>query len=338
MTKRKRTGRKSIRNELSSSQAPPTNAKASKGMTSKKAAFGISAGVVALLIIIAVLLIIFGLAMVSRARTTPSRLGWIAFLCALGFSLSAALLVGHIRSVRGSISLDDASVLKPGSYDGIRLSRFRDSLDAVSIGAGVKAPDIKVVDLPAPLAYLAGSEYDSVFAITYELLDADFTSAEIEAIVAVLLAKTIVHPALCLRKQARNLEINPAMLAEIRSAYGNGVGGFNNIGLDCLMVILTDTFAVRETGNPMALESAIVKSAKMLEAEKVRVRGLDLYSWCTIFVGPPVAGLVWSWMLRSWREIIKLRVDNLEMIKAGRGHPIQGIIDRLSLPSPGEGT
>ncbi|MHB8894549.1 MAG: hypothetical protein ACYC99_05125 [Candidatus Geothermincolia bacterium] len=245
---------------------------------------------------------------------------WILVIAAIVvfFGLCVALPVFEIRSMRGSIALE-GDTLEPGSFDEHKFEMFSNALEAVSLGAGVKGQRVIVVDTPAPLAYLAISEGHSVQAISKELLELDFTGAEIEAVVADLLAKSIVNTASSLRGEARELAVPPAVMDEIRRHY-------ENMRFDYLIFVLADTLAVRITGQPSALKSAIVKCANKLDERKVRLRDMDESSWCQILVAPPLDGWNGFWS-RRWKEIVKLRVDNLEMIQAGRWHPGVAMMD-----------
>lgn len=277
-----------------------------------------------ILVLTLVLLIVAVPAFLIVAGATsaePPLWAWLLVVIFPFVILCVMLPLLEIRTLKDSLFLE-GNALAPGFYDEDRFRKYSDCLEAVSIGAGAALPEIRIVDTPAPLAYTADSDGHFIFAITKDLLEAELNGAEMEAVAAALLARTFFYPGSFLRKEVRELEVDRDVMKEVR------ISGANPYRINFLVIILADTCAARLTGQPAALRSAIVKCAGMLESRRVRLRDVDFDCWCGIFVGPPIAGFESMWS-RQWRKIVKLRMENLEAIEAGKWHPSYAILDRM---------
>lgn len=225
--------------------------------------------------------------------------------------LIAVLYMGY----KGSINLHDAIVLEPGEYNAARFRRFEDSLEAVSIGAGVEAPNIIVVDFPVPLAYVRNSSGAAELALGRELLAADFSGSEVEGIVADLLARIIIEREFgiggsCSSQTKDELALDRRTLDQFESVTGGKARTY------VLFSILADTRAARETGQPEALKSAILKCSALSRSGKVRVRGMDDRERCMMFVEPELAGIFAPHEM-SGGSLVNFRAENLDRISRG---------------------
>jgi hypothetical protein len=230
--------------------------------------------------------------------------------------MAIGVTIWYIKSSRPTPGLvfqpysrNKATVLGSGSYDPLRFKLFADSLSALCLGAGLDAPPMFVArfptgDIPMALAFCADMGEESsaeidwdeygghielkieqpALVITEQLLEADLTSQEIEAIVADLLAKLCLNPFEALRggtiwvgEHAKKLAFDPGMLERAM-----GELGYNAVAL---AVLLQDAWAARLTGQPGALKTAIQKSRDLLGNTAVSADIADPF----IFVDPPHA-------------------------------------------------
>jgi hypothetical protein len=141
-------------------------------------------------------------------------------------------------------------------------------------------PPLGVIRDTVPLAFI-GYESDSPdkqwrFFVTDSLLAADHNLYEAEAIMACLLAKHVVafQPK---GKLAEAVLLRDGLLNQVSVAFGR-----NPLPVT---ILLEDTWAVRVTGNPEALRSAIARSNELLRNERLELGLADPL----MFVSPPHA-------------------------------------------------
>ncbi|HEY5494437.1 MAG TPA: hypothetical protein VIK15_07565, partial [Candidatus Anoxymicrobiaceae bacterium] len=182
---------------------------------------------------------------------------------------------------------------------------------------------------PLPLAYgsTAGAETPKAVVITGKLLEADLTDAEVEAVMADVLAKLFAVPYVDMKYydiegSAKDLSLDPEMLTRVREEFF----GSPNAPL----ALLQDTWAARLTGNPKALKTAIIKSRDLMSDTPVRMDQADPL----VFVDPPFlradekTARNWGHEARelgstAWDRdrLLQLRLENLDMIAQGKRHP-----------------
>lgn len=229
-------------------------------------------------------------------------------------------------------------ILREGKYDPARYKRFRDYLDAVSLGAGVERPDLVVTKLDSPLAYVHPSRG---IAITKGLLDADIEDAHVESIMAVLLARKVLGTGEAATKEAfahraDEIGLNEYLVETVRSEFCNDSS--------CLFHLLADTYAARLIGQPDAIASAIVEADRMLVGHPKRPSRVEPR---LIFVEPPLAfgeSSPWSqrWMLPGSLEsyngmrqrVIDLRLENLRMLDFGKRQPHEEVRGGIPVTQP----
>ncbi|MFH1149573.1 MAG: hypothetical protein V1748_03775 [Actinomycetota bacterium] len=231
-----------------------------------------------------------------------------------GYMLLAIL--GKYRSNHGAIDLRKARELSPGEYDPAKLRRYKDSLEALCLGRGIEQPPIFVLDPPIPLAYVTDSDDGRGIAITGDQLEAGFTYYEAEAIVAVLLARLFLDRNIL--DDADQVTLSEEMRKELRYApreFFRELIPFRGRvwQIDREFILLADTEAIRETGEPDALRSAIVKSYELLNAGAAEVRSLDISAVNMMFVEPRVADLLGR--TRNQRRILfEERLESIDEI------------------------
>ena len=192
------------------------------------------------------------------------------------------------------------------SYDRARFNLFRSSLDGVSLGLGLEAPGLVVLNELFPDSFVTRVGGKRVVAISPPLLGLDLTNQEVEAIMAVGLANI-----LSLRTEHSRPDIHQQL--QVDSDITDQVSSFTSdksTALYCKVVLRSDTLATRITGQPGALQSAIVKVIEALEkAPKPLFNSLE-----KVLVQPPGFGG------RSDlnEELTRLRLENLERMKAGK--------------------
>ncbi|MHB8895323.1 MAG: hypothetical protein ACYC99_09140, partial [Candidatus Geothermincolia bacterium] len=143
-------------------------------------------------------------------------LGEIVFIIIMIFAVIYVAFTQYVVSGHRS-----SAVLGPGAFDAAKFKKYRDYLDAVSIGAGISAPGLVVTDLAAPLAYVH-PRYG--IAVTSELLEADLCAGDIESIVAVLMARMILDresetPGNYFDRQVKELELNESIVERVRYGF-----------------------------------------------------------------------------------------------------------------------
>jgi hypothetical protein len=235
---------------------------------------------------------------------------WVIVSCAaVAIVLAVFFLTNPSR--RGAVRLQKAWVLEDDAYDAGEFKKFKDALDAVSIGCGMQAPSLIVVDTPAPVAYVVDYPSTKEIAVTSQMIALGLTSSEIEAIAAVLLSKTIITTPSNLWKAADDYGLDPMIWNEAHAGY---------LSTRALLIVEQDTRAVRETGQPAALGSAIRKCVTALDAGKTLIVPSSLYELASLFVEPVSTG-IWPKSKKQLRdELICLRLSNLDVI-AGKVDP-----------------
>jgi len=198
--------------------------------------------------------------------------------------------------------------------------------------------------------------------ISYQLLQADFTAAEIEAIVAAVLARLVVSASYQLSNPGAGLPDRSSF--NQLSVYGPGslsglakVLGFDSVIADSLrrefygnpwpeLMLLQDTWAARLTKNPKALKNAIAKSCDLLKDKPVEAA----FSDPLVFVEPVYYRLDrhrWYWATyrnpqaaqqlataRGRDRIIQLRLENLDCIEQGMSQPFAEVRDGTPVTKP----
>ncbi|MHB8895321.1 MAG: hypothetical protein ACYC99_09130 [Candidatus Geothermincolia bacterium] len=251
--------------------------------------------------------------------------GAITIVLYFSMVIAAAAVVIAVRQVSMARSRE---VLPYQAIDAAKFKRFQDCLDALSLGIGRTSPPLLVTNVPEPLAYV-GFYKSRALAITNDMLHADFTYQEIEAIMAVLLGMTVIDTGQeeftrdIYNRWVDELKVNDSIVNLVRTDfYQDAI---------CLFPILADMWAVRLTGQPDALKDAIVKSKRLLTLSSATPRGAEP---CKTFVEPAApqgAGFInmprWLSNVRSQSSgptrdrIIQLRLENLDIIKQGMRQP-----------------
>lgn len=214
---------------------------------------------------------------------------------------------------------------RPLKENEVAFKRYWDCLEALCIGAGKVVVPLGVMDIESPLACVYHRNADEggppIPVVTNQLLAADFSYQEIEAIVAVLLAKTIVDtegflvPGDFNRPWVKELGLSDYLVGITRAE-------FQDDGT-CLFCLLADANAARLTGHPEAIASAIRKSEDLLKANEARPEKIKPQM---MFVEPPATsnrdysflkgtGFRGTGMARD--RIIQLRLESLEFIEKG---------------------
>jgi hypothetical protein len=255
-------------------------------------------------------------------------------------------------------------VLAPEQYDQARYKRFHDCLEAVCIGAGEDVPPLEVTDVPSPLAYISsealehrGSGFNLFgppppayplkpkFALGAPLLETHLEYYEDEAIMAVMLARTIISPM---------GDPNTGALGSYYDHWVKELGLSTNIventrlefmnDSTCLYVLLADAYAARLTGQPKALKQAILKSDALLRVNPNRPRDVlpNL-----MFVEPAssnqsgrvnLPGFMFQMSVhtsgRQRDRILELRVQSLDFIAQGTHQPFEEVRDGMPVTKP----
>lgn len=279
----------------------------------------------------------------------------------IGAIACIVLVVKTARKNRGTLpapySEERLTPLVPRRNTGTAFAAYADVLVGLSIGAGVPGPRVYAIRLPsrAPLAYCARVGAEQVgptpsmdIILTTDLLEREFTRYEVEAIAACLLAKKVIFPKIPVpdvaneEAAAERVGLSQDILGKLRGILPGNIYP--------AWILIMDTWAVRLTGNPEALGSAIAKSVQMLEAFPVTV------PWAnpTVFVEPPhhyeyvtdrhlpatrymgtfgyLAQVEDLGMVRD--EMIQIRLRNLDMISLGNRQPFQRVQDGAPLTGP----
>ncbi|MFH1149169.1 MAG: hypothetical protein V1748_01710 [Actinomycetota bacterium] len=243
----------------------------------------------------------------GRGGPQPSAVVGVAWLI-LGIALGAAgvaaitVMLTHRLAVsrfsgRGRRVAD--------SYSTKRCHRFREAFDAVSIGLGIQAPPLEVMDLPSPNAYVLPGGRG--LAVTPTLLEQDMSDQQVEAVMAAILARLILMPKPAVPLQRRgSVEEGPVLSDEIRHRYALGANEYMN-----RPGVLADTLAARITGNPRALIEAIVQVSWLVKKKRVTPFGVRP---AMMFIRPSMAG-------------VQERVESLEGLEKGMRRPYHEVRD-----------
>jgi len=188
-------------------------------------------------------------------------------------------------------------------YDEMRFNLFNSTLNSLSIAAGIKPPRLAVMKLPSPNSYGIDSGYTPMICVTPSLLEQELTDQQMEAIMAVAVAKILLGPRgkLPAEKSAPPLEVR------------------------------ADILAVRITKQPRALEEAIVKVAEWLTHAPARPRGVTP---SRMFLEPPLPGPWNRARNRARLEMIKSRLENLEKMERGTWQPFERVRDSKPVTLP----
>jgi hypothetical protein len=229
-------------------------------------------------------------------------------------------------------------------YDHHHYGLFKRALDAVSLGMGIGAPPLFVVELEHTNSFNTDFSDGEAVAVTPSLLSADLAEAEVEAVMAVAAAKNVY----CARGYLPGRLGSEAPLGlgeplgierkELRRKWGGSVA------IDTYALLLReDTLAARTTGQPSALISAIRKVASLLEHSPVRLKltptlCLEGYGVPpkSIFVSPPVSRWNTYYTPKGRDETIRLRLENLAAIEAALRTPDEIIRNGKPLVEPQE--
>lgn len=276
--------------------------------------------------------------------------------------VSLATAIYEARKIRGSLpvpySIDRVKPLNARAIAQSEFKVYKDALDALCLGKGMQYGRLHVVSSSRPLAYLARLGWlpasgilinrRTAMVLSDELLEEDYTHQEIEAVMAVLLAKavfvrmTVKSSWSRVENAAEEIGVNPSLMEDINEEFApNWL---------LLLPIVEDTWAVRLTGLPGSLASAIKKSMEILGSHDVRERMGDP----TVFVEPPHrADYLKSMAPRLIRfsgrgrmtealhdlgehrdRLLEFRLRNLGMIEQGMRQPGQVIEDGRLVTSP----
>jgi len=209
----------------------------------------------------------------------------IAGLLVIGSGLLSIVLMFRILPWRNHVA-------NPDRYDPARYKVFADSLQAVGIGAGVKPPELIVLDENTTNAFMCRFKGTPALALTPALLELDLTKAEVEGIMASCLALTL----------AEGIRSYDSIAPEGKGLIEDDTHALWWTGAP--LVVKADSIAARITGQPSALREAIKKVDLTLRSEKRRrVRPTSRY----MFVDPDDS---------YHGATIKQRLENLERIEA----------------------
>ncbi|HEY5492968.1 MAG TPA: hypothetical protein VIK15_00115 [Candidatus Anoxymicrobiaceae bacterium] len=194
-------------------------------------------------------------------------------------------------------------------YDRTRFNLFLSSMDALSLGLGVQAPPLVVLGVPFPDSYVTGFGSKAI-VVTPSLLELDLTDQEVEAIMAAGLAKMI---------DLRMVPSWPDIYSELK-VEGDIIAEISMFTWDqdsvtrCASVLRADALAARLTGQPGALQSAIVKLHAVFEGVVLsRRRSLHVQ-----FIEIPPSSIFKKPSDKLAEELTRLRLENLERIEAGK--------------------
>lgn len=179
-----------------------------------------------------------------------------------------------------------------GSVDGFEYERFRNRLEAVSIGLGIRAPELAVLDFPTGNT-LSFNRRGATVGVTGELLQSGLSGSEIEAVMAhqaahvaagdslrspnflrgtagiLVILISLVVPAFYIVKRPGYLEVMLLVFVYVILSFIAVILSMR-LWLRPYSIsrlnpeyyygdILADSVATKLTGNPGALESAIKK-------------------------------------------------------------------------------
>jgi hypothetical protein len=309
----------------------------------------------------------FFLIMLMMLLITSENLTGVRFISMLlpiaVFSSFLVLFVVAIFLARARMA-SRPHVLTPEQYDQARYKRFHDCLEAVCIGAGEDVPPLVVTDVPSPVAYISSEALERrssgfnvfgppppayplkpKFALGAPLLQTHLEYYEDEAIMAVLLARTIISPmgdpntgsiGSYYDHWVKELGLSTNVVENTRTEFTNDS--------TCLYVLLADAYAARLTGQPMALKQAILKSDALLRVNPSRPRDVlpNL-----MFVEPASSNQggrvnLPGWMFqmsvhssgRQRDRILELRVESLDFIAQGMRQPFEEVRGGIPVTKP----
>ena len=194
-------------------------------------------------------------------------------------------------------------------YDVARYNLFRSSLDALSLGVGVQAPGLLVMEPGFPDAWVATFGTGAVIAVSPGLLSMDLSDQEIEGIMAASLARMIDKRMVRSWPDVyKELDLPPDIMAQAGDITLGDRASY------CIWALRADTLAARLTGQPHTLQSAITKVNDVLE----RMPQRTMYGTQLWFVEPLVIGPFMRSGSKVRTELTSLRMENLERIEAGQ--------------------
>jgi Zn-dependent protease with chaperone function len=214
----------------------------------------------------------------------------IVFAGAIGAAGVALFLVSHFRDRDYYAGF----TRKAGRYDLKQLARFLNALEGAASKAGVDAPHVTVLDSSVPNAVAFGGREDASIGVTSAALDSSLEYAEMEAVLAHELASVIAGDYLR-RPGARTFDIVSLAMLWVLAMVSlvaipivrHGHSALVSLGVVVVVLaylvllslwmryltrsrehdyVLADSVAVKMTGNPEAMRSAISKMDGLVNA------------------------------------------------------------------------
>jgi Zn-dependent protease with chaperone function len=210
------------------------------------------------------------------------------------------------------ISRHNAGLTPAVKFDEARFDLFNNALDSLCIAAGIEKRRLAVMKLRSANSYVINSGETGMIAVTPDLLELELTAQQVEAVMAVAVAKVVLQPLPAKPESLKEKDIVPPQAStplEIRA----------------------DTLAARITGQPEALREAILKVAAMVArapAWPYRVPSSDM------FVAPPAIGYRASRRTETGMDILKSRLENLEKMERGTWQPFERVRDSKPVTLP----
>jgi Zn-dependent protease with chaperone function len=236
---------------------------------------------------------------VARSRNAPG-LSFFSVLMPIGLGMVLFVVYWKMMLQKPRLAV---------TFDQTRLKLFNDSLQAVSLGLGVGAPNLVVLALPVPDLLVTDFGGRKTLALSPQLLELDLTNQEVEAVMATGLAKMI---------DSRIVPSWPDIYEELK-VDGDITGQIQSFTWDqnivtyCTSVLRSDTLAAKITGQPGALQSAITKIHEVVK-NSTRIRGRAPVE---PFGRLPIAFFNSKKITKLSDELTRLRLENLERIEAG---------------------
>lgn len=292
--------------------------------------------------------------------TTGESLLWVILTVVM---ISVVIVAVYLlnRQARGMLpipySMDKSKPLGSEDYDASRYEVFHDALMNLALGTGVGPPELHAVFTEAPFGYctkpgMPGSRIlkrsNAAIVLTTSLLTADFKRDEVEAIIANLLAKTLLRPWLeqpswlAITAKAREVGVPSALPPELLEEFGpNWLVG---------LALIEDAWGVRLTGRPDSMRSAIRKCRDVLEAFPTTKGPADPLVFADVphrciypkplapkerrFAGENSLHRACMDLGRKRDTVIKFRLKSLEMIEHGVRQPHQEVRGGVPVTAP----
>ena len=235
--------------------------------------------------------------------------GW-GFLIELPFLIFLAITcVVIFLWVRGGFRFEILLPRLSRAYSRLRFDAFSSALDAVSLGVGLSAPPLVVLDIPFPDSYVAVVKGKTSIVVTPALLDMALTGQEVEAVMATGLARMIdSRDAPAWRDVHERLKVDSEITERMISFAPD-------VAVRYRSMLRADTLAAKITGQPGALRSAMMKFVDALNGYRMSHAGRYRRM---AYVEIPPSSVFNKPSDAVNEELIKLRLANFEEIESGK--------------------